>query len=91
LRAPPLASCFIQPAWRRHLKRKAAEQRRQEEEEMMEADASGASTSRFKTTLLVSRFAKNAMRGVQRQRSVRADTLIMLPKPPEPDFGSMDY
>ena len=77
-------------AWRRHLKRKAAEQRRQEEE-MMEADASGASTSRFKTTLLVSRFAKNAMRGVQRQRSVRADTLIMLPRPPEPDFGSMDY
>ena len=87
------ASCFIQAAWRRHLKRKAAEQRRREEEEIEadEADASGASTSRFKTTLLVSRFAKNAMRGVQRQRSVRADTLIMLPRPPEPDFGSMDY
>ncbi|CAN6361903.1 unnamed protein product [Urochloa humidicola] len=87
------ASCFIQAAWRRHLKRRAAEQRRREEEEMEmeEADAAGASTSRFKTTMLVSRFAKNAMRGVQRQRSVRDDALIMLPKPPEPDFASMDY
>jgi cyclic nucleotide gated channel len=87
------ASCFIQAAWRRYLKRKAAEQRRREEEEMEadEAAASGVSTSRFKTTLLVSRFAKNAMRGVQRQRSVRGNSLIMLPRPPEPDFGSMDY
>ncbi|CAL5092252.1 unnamed protein product [Urochloa decumbens] len=86
------ASCFIQAAWRRHLKRRAAEQRRREEEmEMEEADAAGASTSRFKTTMLVSRFAKNAMKGVQRQRSVRDDALIMLPKPPEPDFASMDY
>jgi len=31
------------------------------------------------------------MRGVQRQRSVRGNSLIMLPRPPEPDFGSMDY
>jgi cyclic nucleotide gated channel, plant len=79
------ASCFIQAAWRRYLKRKAADhaQRRREEEE--EICSSG---SRLTTTLLVSRFAKNAMRRVQRQRSV---ALIILPKPPEPDFASMDY
>jgi len=41
------ASCLIQAAWRRYLKRKAAEQRRREEEmEADEAAASGVSTSR---------------------------------------------
>ncbi|KAK3140260.1 hypothetical protein QOZ80_5AG0398250 [Eleusine coracana subsp. coracana] len=91
------ASCFIQAAWRRYLKRRAAEQRRREEEEAYYEDEDAAaavvaSSSRLTTTLLVSRFAKNAMRGVQRQRSVgNASTLIVLPKPPEPDFASMDY
>ncbi|KAL6622663.1 hypothetical protein ACP70R_018527 [Stipagrostis hirtigluma subsp. patula] len=84
------ASCFIQAAWRRHLKRKAAEQRRREEEELDEAAA--AASSSLTTTLLVSRFAKNALRGVQRQRSLdEGNSLIVLPKPPEPDFGTMDY
>ncbi|XP_062202812.1 putative cyclic nucleotide-gated ion channel 7 [Phragmites australis] len=85
------ASCFIQAAWRRHLKRKAAEQRPQEEVDD-EAFATSASSSRLTTTLLVSRFAKNAMRGMQRQRPLGADnTLIVLPKPPEPDFATIDY
>uniref|UniRef100_A0A0E0H059 Cyclic nucleotide-binding domain-containing protein n=1 Tax=Oryza nivara TaxID=4536 RepID=A0A0E0H059_ORYNI len=44
------------------------------------------------TTMLVSRFAANAMRGVHRQRSRRADEVLMMPmpKPSEPDFGA-DY
>ncbi|TVU49005.1 hypothetical protein EJB05_00295, partial [Eragrostis curvula] len=86
------ASCFIQAAWRRYLKRKAAEQRRREEEEYADAVAAASSSSSLTTTLLVSRFAKNAMRGRQRQRSVgESSTLIVMPKPSEPDFGSMDY
>ncbi|KAL6847128.1 hypothetical protein ACP4OV_022981 [Aristida adscensionis] len=87
------ASCFIQAAWRRYLKRKAAEQRRREEEEEEGVDdAAAAASSRLTTTLLVSRFAKNAMRGVQRQRSIdEGNSLIVLPKPPEPDFGTIDY
>jgi cyclic nucleotide gated channel len=88
------ASCFIQAAWRRYQKRKVLEQRRREEEEAYAAEvaASGVSSSRLiKTTFLVSRFAKNVMRGVHRQRSLRAENLILLPKPPEPDFGRVNY
>ncbi|XP_047045327.1 probable cyclic nucleotide-gated ion channel 5 [Lolium rigidum] len=88
------ASCFIQAAWRRYQKRKLLEQRRREEEEAYAAEvaASGVSSSRLiKTTFLVSRFAKNVMRGVHRQRSLRAENLILLPKPPEPDFGRVNY
>ncbi|KQK13981.1 hypothetical protein BRADI_1g13740v3 [Brachypodium distachyon] len=83
------AATYIQAAWRRHLKRKAAELRRREEEE-----EEGRSNS-FKTTILVSRFAANALRGVHRQRSRKAeDGEIMIhvpvPKPREPDFGIDD-
>nr|CAB3498686.1 unnamed protein product [Digitaria exilis] len=84
------ASTYIQAAWRRHLKRKAAEQRRKEGEEM---EDDGKSSS-IRTTILVSRFAANALRGVHRQRSRRAgavnELLMPVPKPREPDFGN-DY
>ncbi|VAI32841.1 unnamed protein product [Triticum turgidum subsp. durum] len=86
------ASCFIQAAWRRYEKRKAAEQRRREEEEMYAAEmASASSSSQITTAFLVSRFAKNAMRGVQRQRSLEEERLILLPKPKDPDFGKNNY
>ncbi|XP_044401346.1 putative cyclic nucleotide-gated ion channel 7 [Triticum aestivum] len=76
------ASCFIQAAWRRYEKRKAAEHRRREEEEMYAAEmVSASSSSQIKTAFLVSRFAKNAMRGVQRQRSHQEERLILLSKP----------
>uniref|UniRef100_J3KUE2 Cyclic nucleotide-binding domain-containing protein n=1 Tax=Oryza brachyantha TaxID=4533 RepID=J3KUE2_ORYBR len=82
------AATYIQAAWRRHLKRRAAEQRRREEEE----EAGASSSCQITTTVLVSRFAKNAMRGARRQRSRRDDpNLIVLPKPPEPDFQNMEY
>ena len=60
---------------------------REEEEE-------GRSSS-FKTTILVSRFAANALRGVHRQRSTKRDQgdimiHVPVPKPREPDFGADD-
>jgi len=85
------AATYIQAAWRRHLKRKAAELRRREEDQR--DDDEGRSSIR--TTILVSRFAANALRGVHRQRSRRAgavsELLMPVPKPREPDFGRDDY
>ncbi|CAL5083806.1 unnamed protein product [Urochloa decumbens] len=85
------AATYIQAAWRRHLKRKAAELRRREDELLME---DGEGKNNIRTTILVSRFAANAMRGVHRQRSRRAgvgnELLMPVPKPREPDFGG-DY
>ncbi|KAI3715023.1 hypothetical protein L6452_21988 [Arctium lappa] len=77
------AACFIQAAWRRYCKRK---QRRKEEEE--EEAALGGSRS-LGATFLVSKFAANALRGVQRSRDRNLETgreLVNLAKPPEPDF-----
>ncbi|XP_042501385.1 probable cyclic nucleotide-gated ion channel 5 [Macadamia integrifolia] len=96
------AACFIQAAWRRYSKRKMAELRRREEEEEEEEEneveqrvgdfsgaggnAGGGSTS-LGATILVSRFAANALRGVHRLRNSKsARDLLKLPKPPEPDF-----
>ncbi|XP_051229294.1 putative cyclic nucleotide-gated ion channel 9 [Lolium perenne] len=76
------AATYIQAAWRRHLKRKAAELRRKEEED------EGRSSS-FKTTILVSRFAAK----MHRQRSKRDEEVMIhvpVPKPREPDFGIDD-
>ncbi|CAD6205962.1 unnamed protein product [Miscanthus lutarioriparius] len=85
------AATYIQAAWRRHLKRRAAELRRREDEEMEEDEGR---SNRIRTTILVSRFAANAMRGVHRQRSRRAvavpELLMPMPKPREPDFRD-DY
>ncbi|KAE8767610.1 putative cyclic nucleotide-gated ion channel 9 [Hordeum vulgare] len=86
------ASCFIQAAWRRYQKRKRLEQRRREVEQMYgSAMASTSSSNQIKTTFLVSRFAKKAMRNVLRQRLLQEESLILLPKPPEPDFGRINY
>uniref|UniRef100_A0A0E0KGT0 Uncharacterized protein n=2 Tax=Oryza punctata TaxID=4537 RepID=A0A0E0KGT0_ORYPU len=65
--------------------------RRRREDEEEEAAATRSSAG-LKTTMPVSRFAANAIRGVHRQRSRRADEVLMMPmpKPSEPDFGA-DY
>ncbi|KAL6637509.1 hypothetical protein ACP70R_025081 [Stipagrostis hirtigluma subsp. patula] len=82
------AATYVQAAWRRHLKRKAAEQRRRFEEELEDDDDR---SNTLRTTILVSRFAANAMRGVHRQRSRRRGELLMpVPKPREPNFDD-DY
>ncbi|XP_042396275.1 probable cyclic nucleotide-gated ion channel 5 isoform X1 [Zingiber officinale] len=81
------ASCFIQVAWRRYSKRKAMELQRREELMGLEDDIAAPSIG---ATIYVSRFAKNALKGVYRQRSKSVRDLVVLPKPSEPDFGAED-
>lgn len=90
------AACFIQAAWRRYSKRKSLELLRKKEEEEAEG-SEGARTSTsggtysFGATLLASRFAANALRGVHRNRNAKtARELVKLQKPPEPDFTAED-
>ncbi|XP_068342872.1 probable cyclic nucleotide-gated ion channel 5 isoform X2 [Pyrus communis] len=85
------AACFIQAAWRRYSKRKILELRRKEEE----AEALGGARSNaggsysIGATILASRFAANALRGVHRNRNLKsARELVKLQKPPEPDFSA---
>ncbi|KAF5182210.1 Cyclic nucleotide-gated ion channel protein [Thalictrum thalictroides] len=84
------AACFIQAAWRRYSKRKILELRRKEEEDLDEVGDGGASSSAsLATTIYVSRFARNALRGVHRLRNTKsARELVKLQKPPEPDFNA---
>lgn len=90
------AACFIQAAWRRHCKRKNDELRRTEELKLQTAMAanSGAASASLGATIYVSRFATNALRGVQRLRNMKlpepATPLIKLQKPSEPDFSAED-
>ncbi|RWW32174.1 hypothetical protein GW17_00003161 [Ensete ventricosum] len=82
------AACFIQAAWRRYSKRKAAELRRREE--MADLDDNAGWSSSLGATIYASRFAANALRGVHRQRSKSVRELVALQKPPEPDFAVDD-
>nr|POF19072.1 putative cyclic nucleotide-gated ion channel 7 [Quercus suber] len=99
------AACFIQAAWRRNLKRRAAERHRQEEAEEEEEEEAlhygkeyddvralvsrSDSTTRLGATILASRFAANALHG-HRLRNPSAGGLVKLQKPPEPDFTNYD-
>ncbi|KAL0010872.1 hypothetical protein SO802_005980 [Lithocarpus litseifolius] len=99
------AACFIQAAWRRNLKRRAAERHRQEEAEEEEEEEAlhygkeyddvralvsrSDSTSRLGATILASQFAAKALRG-HRLRNPSAGGLVKLQKPPEPDFTNYD-
>ncbi|KAF4370439.1 hypothetical protein CsatB_013818 [Cannabis sativa] len=83
------AACFIQAAWRRYSKRKAMEliRRKEEEEEAGARAIANAGTYSLGATILASRFAANALRGVHRNRNAKtARELVKLQKPPEPDF-----
>ncbi|GAB4828143.1 Probable cyclic nucleotide-gated ion channel 6 [Ancistrocladus abbreviatus] len=86
------AARFIQAAWRRHLKRKAMMELHQKEEAdgLGEAlSSAGGGSYSLGATLLASRFAANALRGIRRNRiSKAAGDLVKLPKPPEPDFSA---
>ncbi|KAG5537403.1 hypothetical protein RHGRI_024739 [Rhododendron griersonianum] len=83
------AASFIQAAWRRYSRRKIAELRRSEEMEDEESGFIEDNGSSFGATILASRFAANALRGVHRNRSsVGATSLVALQKPPEPDFAA---
>lgn len=88
------AACFIQTAWKRYKKRKLLAEL-EEMEEMSNArqyeSTDESSNTSLGATILVSRFAKNAMRGVHRLRklknTVAEDPLMKVAKPEEPDFG----
>ncbi|XP_011034555.1 PREDICTED: putative cyclic nucleotide-gated ion channel 7 [Populus euphratica] len=96
------ASCFIQTAWRRYSRRKAAELRRlEEEEEDVDYDEEDEDdgdddderalvgelgSARLRATIFASRFAANALRG-HKLRSSNSRGLKKLQKPPEPDFN----
>ncbi|KAL8150744.1 hypothetical protein V2J09_020552 [Rumex salicifolius] len=88
------AARFIQAAWRRHLKRRASiELRRREEEDQTESLNSSVGSGSFSlgATILASRFAANALRGVHRGRVLKSSTGLIKPvKPPEPDFSADD-
>lgn len=90
------AACFIQAAWRRYSRRKAAELRRHEEEEEENEDndeeydderalvGEHDGFSRLGAAFLASRFAANALRG----HRLRSTSVTKLQKPPEPDFSA---
>ncbi|KAL2479041.1 putative cyclic nucleotide-gated ion channel 9 [Forsythia ovata] len=81
------AASFIQATWRRYSRRKTAELRRNElEDEGTDTESVTGTSSSFGATMLASRFAANALRGVQRLRKSSSTRLMNLPKPPEPDF-----
>ncbi|KAH7280284.1 hypothetical protein KP509_37G059700 [Ceratopteris richardii] len=87
------AACCIQGAWKRYKKRKfLAELVELEEQSLSKGndDGQGDSSPSLGATIFVSRFAKNAMRGVHRLRKLNSkipdDTFMKVAKPQEPDF-----
>jgi cyclic nucleotide gated channel len=85
-------ACFIQAAWRRYQRRRLAELRRKEEDQYLalQGEFADKAAPTLGATLLAGKFAKNAMRGVQRLRSMHAAELTRIsniPKPSEPDFS----
>ncbi|GMI98987.1 cyclic nucleotide gated channel 1, CYCLIC NUCLEOTIDE-GATED CHANNEL 1 [Hibiscus trionum] len=88
------AAAFIQAAWRRHSKRKAAKSQREAEEELQAAlsKESDASAS-LGATLYASKFAVNALRtlrsnGSQSTRLAQRLSPLLPQKPAEPDFSA---
>ncbi|KAH0896897.1 hypothetical protein HID58_046465 [Brassica napus] len=90
------AACFIQAAWRRHVKKKLEESLKEEENRLQDAlakEACGSSPS-LGATMYASRFAANILRTIRRSGSVRKPRMperMLLQKPAEPDFNSDDY
>ncbi|KAG5409364.1 hypothetical protein IGI04_005683 [Brassica rapa subsp. trilocularis] len=90
------AACFIQAAWRRHVKKKMEESLKEEENRLQDAlakEACGSSPS-LGATMYASRFAANILRTIRRSGLVRKPRMperMLLQKPAEPDFNSDDY
>ncbi|KAI5078325.1 hypothetical protein GOP47_0005996 [Adiantum capillus-veneris] len=88
------AACFIQAAWKRYKKRKLLAELCEMEEmspsKKMDNDTKEDASPSLGATIYVSRFAKNAMRGVHRLRKLKSsipeDTFVKVAKPKEPDF-----
>ncbi|KAK6162837.1 hypothetical protein DH2020_002678 [Rehmannia glutinosa] len=98
-----ITTTFIQAAWRRYSRRKIAELHQneyenestehdstegEEEEADMQTGLISGNSSKIGATMLASKFAANALRGVHRSRSPKgSDMMMKIGKPPEPDFG----
>jgi cyclic nucleotide gated channel len=99
------AASFIQAAWRRYKKRKALAEMYgygggddDDEEEDMEAMDAAANAS-LVSTMYAARFAKNALRGVNKLREgapmmpgssdgMAEGRFVKVPKPQDPDYGA---
>ncbi|KAL4279316.1 hypothetical protein GQ457_03G042530 [Hibiscus cannabinus] len=90
------AACFIQTAWRKHVKRKEAELRRKEEEDLeyiydeqqalIDQTGGTAESHTLRATVFASRFAAN----LRRQKSKGSKSLLKVSKPKDPDFSDLD-
>ncbi|XP_073030259.1 putative cyclic nucleotide-gated ion channel 7 [Primulina eburnea] len=63
------------------------EDEQEEEEAAAKIRLISRTTSGLGATMLASRFAANALRGVRRSRESKSSRMIKLQKPPEPDFA----
>ncbi|KAL3622379.1 putative cyclic nucleotide-gated ion channel 7 [Castilleja foliolosa] len=97
------AATFIQAAWRRYSRRKIAELHQnefedvglgsdsseEEEEDDMKTRLIPSNSAKMGATMLASRFAANALRGVHRTRSgLRSEIEMKVAKPSDPDFSA---
>ncbi|XP_042384153.1 cyclic nucleotide-gated ion channel 1-like isoform X2 [Zingiber officinale] len=86
------AACFIQAAWRRYSRKKLEESLREEEDRLQAAIVKdNAATPSLGATIYASRFAVNALRALRRNVARKARLqerlpVMLLQKPPEPDF-----
>ncbi|XP_004150319.1 cyclic nucleotide-gated ion channel 1 isoform X1 [Cucumis sativus] len=87
------AACFIQATWRwrRHQRKKLKESLKEEESRLKNALASLEDQSlSLGTTVYAARFAANMLRSVRRNSTRRATIAILLQKPAEPDFLTLE-
>lgn len=88
------AACFIQAAWRRYSRKKLEESLREEEDRLQAAIVKdSAAPPSFGAAIYASRFAVNALRALRRNVARKARLqerlpVMLLQKPPEPDFTS---
>ncbi|XP_010275105.1 PREDICTED: probable cyclic nucleotide-gated ion channel 5 isoform X3 [Nelumbo nucifera] len=66
------------------------EEEEEDEGDEVASESTGAGSTRLGATILASRFAANALRGVQKLRNSKSIKELKLQKPPEPDF-TVDY
>ncbi|KAJ6795203.1 cyclic nucleotide-gated ion channel 1 [Iris pallida] len=86
------AACFVQAAWRRYSRKKLEDSLHEEENRLQEALVKGnGSSPSLGAAIYASRFAVNALRALRRNGTRKARLqerlpVILLQKPPEPDF-----
>ncbi|KAL0908102.1 hypothetical protein M5K25_022573 [Dendrobium thyrsiflorum] len=91
------AACFIQAAWRHYSRKKMEESLHEEENRLQAAMAKGNGHSpSLGATIFASRFAVNALRSLRQNGTKKARIqerlpVMLLQKPPEPDFTSEKY